>query len=69
MTMETHDREAAIEAALEPALPICDAHHHLWERPPKDYLLGELLQDLGSGHNVVSTVAVECRYSYRRGGP
>lgn len=60
---------AAVETPLEPELPICDAHHHLWERPPKDYLLGELLQDLRSGHNVVSTVAVECRYSYRQGGP
>jgi predicted TIM-barrel fold metal-dependent hydrolase len=32
-------------------------------------LLGELLDDIQSGHNVVSTVAVECRYSYREGGP
>jgi len=57
------------EAALDPELPICDAHHHLWERPPKDYLLDDLLQDLRSGHNVVSTVAVECRYAYRKDGP
>lgn len=49
-------------------MPICDPHHHLWERPPTDYLLDELLQDLGSGHNVVSTVAVECRYAYRKDG-
>ena len=69
MPMETHDREAAVEAALEPELSICDAHHHLWKRPPKDYLLDELLPDLRSGHNVVSTVAVECRYSYRKDGP
>lgn len=69
MAMETHDREAADEMSLEPELPICDAHHHLWERPPRDYLLGELLQDLHSGHNVVSTVAIECRYGYRKDGP
>jgi L-fuconolactonase len=59
---------AETETVLEPELPICDAHHHLWERPPRDYLLDELLQDLGSGHNVVSTVAVECRYAYRKDG-
>lgn len=69
MPTETPDPGAAAEFAIDPELPICDSHHHLWERPPKDYLLGELLQDLGSGHNVVSTVAVECRYSYRQGGP
>ena len=57
------------EAPLEPELPICDAHHHLWERPPRGYMLDDLLQDLRSGHNIVSTVAVECRYAYRRDGP
>ncbi len=57
-----------METALEPELPICDAHHHLWERPPRDYLLGDLLGDLRSGHNIVSTVAVECGYGYRRDG-
>ena len=42
MAMETHDREAAVEIALERELPICDAHHHLWERPPEVYLLNDL---------------------------
>jgi predicted TIM-barrel fold metal-dependent hydrolase len=69
MPTKTPDGKMAVETVLEPDLPICDPHHHLWERPPKDYLLGELLQDLRSGHNVGSTVAVECRYSYRQGGP
>ena len=27
------------EAALEPALPIVDPHHHLWDRPGNSYLL------------------------------
>ena len=57
------------ESPLEPELPICDAHHHLWQRPPHGYMLEDLLQDLSAGHNIVSTVAVECRYAYRRGGP
>ena len=65
MTTENMDGSSD-EMPLEPELPICDAHHHLWERPPRDYLLKELLQDLHSGHNVVSTVAVECRYAYRK---
>lgn len=58
-----------METPLEPELPICDAHHHLWERPPRDYLLDDLLADLRGGHNVVSTVAVECHYGYRKDRP
>jgi predicted TIM-barrel fold metal-dependent hydrolase len=69
MAMETHDGEAVVETPLEPDLPICDAHHHLWERPPETYLLKDLTADLHSGHNIVSTVAVECGYGYRTGGP
>ena len=57
-----------VESPLEPELPICDAHHHLWERPPRGYMLDDLLQDLRAGHNIVSTVAVECRYAYRDDG-
>ena len=41
------------EEILEPALPICDPHHHLWDHPGSRYLLDELLADTGSGHNVV----------------
>jgi len=58
-----------METAIEPNLPICDAHHHLWERPPRDYLLDNLLEDLRSGHNIVATVAIECGYGYRLDGP
>ncbi|MGH7886335.1 MAG: amidohydrolase family protein, partial [Candidatus Binatia bacterium] len=67
------DRESknstGIEGALDPALAICDAHHHLWQRPPGGYLLDDLLQDLRSGHNIVATVAIECGYGYRKDGP
>jgi predicted TIM-barrel fold metal-dependent hydrolase len=69
MAIEKPDAGTDVEVAIDPDLPICDPHHHLWERPPRDYLLGDLLQDLRSGHNVVSTVAVECRYAYRQSGP
>ena len=57
------------EPTLDPDLPICDPHHHLWDRPDDRYLLDELLQDIRSGHNIVSTVFVECRAMYRKDGP
>src|SRR5262249_19997070 len=33
------------EPVLEPALPIIDPHHHLWQRAAGSYLLPELLAD------------------------
>ena len=57
------------EDVLEPELPICDPHHHLWDHPGSRYLLDELLADIGSGHNVVSTVFMECGSMYRAAGP
>ena len=61
------------EAPLEPGLPICDPHHHLWDRQagrvaPR-YLLDEIVEDVGAGHNVVSTVFIECGAMFRRDGP
>ena len=49
-----------VEQPLDPDLPICDPHHHLWDYPESRYLLDELLADLNTGHCVVSTVFVEC---------
>lgn len=57
------------EPVLEPALPIIDPHHHLWDRDGHRYLLDELLADTGSGHNITATVFVECRSMYRESGP
>ena len=58
------------EAALEPDLPIIDPHHHFWDSPERGtYLLPELLADIGGGHNIVSTVFLECRAMYRKDGP
>ena len=68
------------EAALEPELPICDAHHHFWASRPdpahfveallwqERYLVRDLADDV-SGHNVRSTVFIEVRSEYRSGGP
>ena len=58
------------EAALEPELPIIDPHHHFWDTPQRGrYLLPELLADIAGGHNIVSTVFLECRAMYRTDGP
>ena len=57
------------ETILEPALPIVDPHHHLWERPGWRYMLDDLLADTNSGHNIVGTVFVQCRSMHRAGGP
>jgi L-fuconolactonase len=61
------------EQPLEPALPICDPHHHLWdfrtERAAQRYLIDEILADVTAGHNVVSTVFIECGAMYRADGP
>ena len=62
-----------VEAPLEPDLPICDPHHHLWDfRPTRvapRYLLDEILADVRSGHNVVSTVFIECASMFKSEGP
>ncbi|MGY8957934.1 MAG: amidohydrolase family protein [Alphaproteobacteria bacterium] len=61
------------EESLEPDLPICDPHHHLWEfrteRVDPRYLMDEILLDINSGHNIVSTVFIECGAMYKAGGP
>lgn len=57
------------EEALEPDLPICDPHHHLWDYPGSRYLVEEFRADCGGGHRVEHTVFVECRQFYRTGGP
>jgi len=57
------------EEPIDPELPICDPHHHLWDRPNIRYVLEELLQDIGGGHNIAQTVFVECRSEYRQEGP
>jgi predicted TIM-barrel fold metal-dependent hydrolase len=61
------------EEVLEPDLPICDPHHHLWDLRrgalQERYLLDEILADVGSGHNVVSTVFIECGAMFKADGP
>jgi len=56
------------EPIIDPELPIIDPHHHLWDRNG-GYLLDDLLADLGTGHNIVSTVFLQCAYAHRTDGP
>src|SRR3954452_6309650 len=57
------------EEVLDPARPIVDPHHHLWDRGGLRYLIEDLVADIASGHNVVATVYVEARSMYRAAGP
>lgn len=57
------------EETIEPELPICDPHHHLWDRPGNRYMTEELRADADSGHNVEHTVFVECMSGYKTDGP
>ena len=64
-------KQMPTEPALEPDLPIIDAHHHLWDIPAlaNQYLLNDLLADIGQGHYIIATVYVEAHAMYRREGP
>ncbi|MBH68978.1 MAG: amidohydrolase [Rhodospirillaceae bacterium] len=66
--------ESLDEDILEPELPIIDPHHHLWDKnvhqqvQPR-YLLDEILEDINCGHNIVSTVFIECGAMFKQTGP
>jgi predicted TIM-barrel fold metal-dependent hydrolase len=77
----------ASNSIVDPARPIIDPHHHLWDRRRAPaggtdahpfvraidllphYLLDAFLADVGSGHNVVGSVFIECGAFYRAQGP
>ncbi len=56
--------ERMSEKAIEAALEIVDAHHHLLDHARTRYLVPEYLADLAGGHNVSSTVYVQARTRY-----
>src|SRR5438067_772983 len=71
---KNHDWLAqTVESALEPELPICDPHHHLWDqnaaRTATRYLIDEIVADVSAGHNIVSTVFIECGAMFKKDGP
>ena len=57
------------EEILDPGQPIIDPHHHLWHARPDRYLLEDLVADVTTGHNVLSTVFIQCGSAYRQDGP
>ena len=61
--------ELTQEDVLDPGIPICDPHHHLWDKPGDRYMIDEISRDVGSGHNIVQTVFVEVDAMYRSSGP
>lgn len=74
MTDSNPDPLAVCEPALDPDLPIIDAHHHLWIEPPfpemAPYPIEQFAAEIGaSGHNVRQTVFVDCQRGYLTDGP
>ncbi|WP_291863719.1 amidohydrolase family protein [Bradyrhizobium sp.] len=57
------------EEVIDPARPVVDPHHHLWDRGGQRYMIEEMAADVASGHNIVATVYVDCRSMYRASGP
>ena len=57
-----------MENPVDPNLPICDPHHHLWDHPDDRYLPEDFLHDTVD-QKVVKTVFVECSAMYRKDGP
>src|SRR5450755_1812255 len=51
-----------------PPRPIVDPHHHLWDRGGQRYMIEEMAADIASGHNIITTVYVDCRSMYRASG-
>lgn len=70
-TLAQADQWAALhtEPALEPDLPIVDAHHHLWDDARGRYLLDDMRNDVHGGHNIIATVYIESSAMYRKEGP
>jgi L-fuconolactonase len=58
------------ESIVDPFRRIIDPHHHLWPAGRgMRYGIDELVADTTSGHNIVSTIFVECHAAYRGDGP
>ena len=59
------------EDIIDPARPIIDSHHHLWQETSRwgSYELEDLWRDTGSGHNIEKTIFIDCHSSYRKDGP
>jgi predicted TIM-barrel fold metal-dependent hydrolase len=57
------------EESIDPAMPILDPHHHLWDRPGSRYLHDEYKGDIdASGHNIRGSVYLQCGAMHRADG-
>ena len=73
--LDTWFEKESFESVIDPSMPIIDSHHHLWDInlskshskfKQKIYLYDDFLKDIKkSGHNIVHTVYVQCRYHYK----
>lgn len=62
--------KAPPEAIIDSGLAVVDTHHHVWPWVERGrYMLDDVLADTATGHNVESTVFIECRFQYRTDGP
>ncbi len=75
--MSIDDQSAAHEAPLDPALPLIDAHHHLFAKASPGiakifgrhrYLIDDYLADM-AGHTLIGSVYIEAHTAYRADGP
>lgn len=62
MTQQTHT--PVHEDIVLPQLAVIDSHMHLWDRIGFDYFAPEFLADVADGHNVQSSIYVECGMAY-----
>lgn len=56
------------EAVLDPAMPVIDAHHHLFHQGAHRYLFEELLADTTDGHDIRATIYIEAGAMARADG-
>lgn len=61
--------EGGTEQIVDPALPIVDAHHHLFDRPALRYMFEDYQAHAGLGHNIIGSVYIETQAMARADGP
>ena len=65
----TKIRDGHDELILDPAMPIIDTLHHLFDRGALRFMLEDYLACAGMGHNIIGSVYVETQAMMRKDGP